>query len=156
MLKMMLGRMRRKTTSLKDDQRGFTLVEVIVVLVILGILFSVIIPSMTGYINKAKEQKYVMEAQGVRQSIELYLLEEYAYDSIDMMEFLELLSAEELNSPDCVLADYMKVTCTEGANIQNLTLEKNGVHVCQMVYLVDGYKIEIGPKGTYSVSSVKK
>ncbi len=135
--------MLKRLKELRKDQSGMTLVEMIVVLLILGILLSISVPPLTGYISRANEQKYVMEAQGVKQSIELYLLEEYAEDGVDMMEFLENLSKEPLDSEDCFLADYLKVNCTEGAKIQNLTLERDGVRVRQMVYLTDKYKIEI-------------
>lgn len=45
---------------------GFTLVEVIVVLVILAILAALLIPSLTGYIEKARQKRIIMETrQGV-------------------------------------------------------------------------------------------
>ena len=42
---------------------GFTLVEVIVVLVILAILMAIAIPALTGYIDKATERKIMAEAR---------------------------------------------------------------------------------------------
>ncbi len=129
--------------SLQKDESGTTLVEMAVVLVILGILMSIAIPSLTGYIDKAKEKKYTMEAQGVKQSVELYLLDQYGRDGIDAMELMENLSMYSLKSRKCVLKDYLKVTCTEGARIQNMTLERGRPQLYEMVYLVDDYEIDI-------------
>ena len=38
------------------DKKGFTLVELIVVLVILAILAALLIPTLTGYIDKANKE----------------------------------------------------------------------------------------------------
>lgn len=49
--------------SVKSSKKGFTLVELIVVLVILAILAAMLVPALTGYIARARQEKdYQMAA----------------------------------------------------------------------------------------------
>lgn len=56
--------MLSKIRALKE-KKGFTLVELIVVLVILAILAALLIPALTGYIDKARKQSIVAETRQV-------------------------------------------------------------------------------------------
>lgn len=47
----------------ESGKKGFTLVELIVVLVILAILAALLIPALTGYINKAKQKQIIAETR---------------------------------------------------------------------------------------------
>ena len=47
------------------NKKGFTLIEIIVVLVILGILAAIAVPAVMGYIDEAKDSKYIAEAHSI-------------------------------------------------------------------------------------------
>jgi len=47
----------------KMNDKGFTLVELIVVLVILAILAAILVPALLGYIDRARNQQYVLNAK---------------------------------------------------------------------------------------------
>ncbi|MGX8835200.1 type II secretion system protein [Amedibacillus sp. YH-ame6] len=49
--------------NLRKNKKGFTLVEIIVVLVIMGILLALAVPAVLGYISKAQDQQYIAEAR---------------------------------------------------------------------------------------------
>ena len=48
-----------------NNRKGFTLVEIIVVLVILAILAAIAVPSVIGYVNEAKKERYIVEAKSI-------------------------------------------------------------------------------------------
>ncbi len=67
----------------KSRKNGFTLVELIVVLVILAILAALLVPALTGYIDKARQSAVIAETRSVLQAVqtevsELYGKDEYA------------------------------------------------------------------------------
>lgn len=65
--------------NLKNNKKkGFTLVELIVVLVILAILAALLIPALTGYIDKAKNKSVVAETRQAVMAAQTLVDETYA------------------------------------------------------------------------------
>ena len=64
--------------KLKNDKKGFTLVELIVVLVILAILAALLVPALTGYIDRAKEKSVIADTRSAVMAAQTLADEEYA------------------------------------------------------------------------------
>lgn len=79
-----------RNKKLKDNKKkGFTLVELIVVLVILAILAALLIPALTGYINKAKEKSITAETRQVVMAAQTLADEAYANSSDVKLEVID-------------------------------------------------------------------
>ena len=61
----------------QNKKRGFTLVELIVVLVILAILAALLIPALTGYIDKAKKDQVIAETRMLHEAVQTEMSELY-------------------------------------------------------------------------------
>ena len=64
----------------ENKKKGFTLVELIVVLVILAILAALLIPALTGYIDKAKDKSITAETRQAVMAAQTLVDEKYASD----------------------------------------------------------------------------
>ncbi len=60
-------------------KKGFTLVEIIVVMLILAILASMFIPNMMGYLERAGESEAIMECRSAVIATQTIINETYAY-----------------------------------------------------------------------------
>lgn len=57
------------------SRSGFTLVEILIVVVILGILAAIVVPQFTEASEEAKESRLLQDLQSVRSQIELYKIQ---------------------------------------------------------------------------------
>lgn len=64
------------------NQKGFTLVELIVVLVILAILAAMLVPALTGYIDKANNEKIIAATRQVVMAAQTEVSEAYASNTL--------------------------------------------------------------------------
>jgi general secretion pathway protein G len=72
------GIMRRK-----KDSRGFTLIELMVVIVILGILAGLIIPRIMGRPDEARQAKARIQIQALETALKLYRLDNGNYPTTE-------------------------------------------------------------------------
>ncbi|MEE0419415.1 MAG: type II secretion system protein [Lachnospiraceae bacterium] len=58
-------RLLERFKKARENKKGFTLVELIVVIVILGILAAILVPSFIGYMNKANNSQAQIQARSL-------------------------------------------------------------------------------------------
>ena len=61
----------------RKNNKAFTLVELIVVLIILALLAAILIPSLIGYIDKARNGKYLSNAKACKDAAQAKFVEQY-------------------------------------------------------------------------------
>ncbi len=67
----------------KNDMRGFTLIELMVVIVILGILAGLVLPRFMGRTEEAKKTKAKLQIENLESALKLYKLDNGAYPTTD-------------------------------------------------------------------------
>lgn len=67
-----------KDLSTKNPNGGFTLVELVVVMVILTVLSAILVPSLLGWIDEAKGKQFVLSARSIYMSAQAIESEKYA------------------------------------------------------------------------------
>ncbi|SSC07868.1 type II secretion system major pseudopilin GspG [bacterium endosymbiont of Bathymodiolus sp. 5 South] len=66
-------------TIKNKKQHGFTLVEILVVVAIIGILASIIIPKLTSKVDEARVQKAHLDIKSLSSMLVIYKLDKYGY-----------------------------------------------------------------------------
>ncbi|MEM7376908.1 MAG: type II secretion system major pseudopilin GspG, partial [Pseudomonadota bacterium] len=73
----------RSTDRRVARQRGFTLLEIMIVVVILGVLGTMILPNILGRPDEARQVKARQDISAIEAALELYRLDNFNYPSAD-------------------------------------------------------------------------
>lgn len=128
---------------------GFTLVELIVVIVILAILAAILVPGLLGWIDKAKEKKYELEARSIAMAVQAEVAELYARNGEGAVWFGDMEGAQkeglkrirELSGVGSIISVYVSY---KDINNKDLNIESMWI-----TYITEG-------KNMYAVWHVNK
>lgn len=86
------------SVRIKSATKGFTLIEIMVVIVILGVLAALVVPNILGRPDEARVTAATADIQAISNALDLYRLDNYNYPSTD--QGLQALVSKPGGSPD--------------------------------------------------------
>lgn len=117
------------------SKSGFTLVELIVVIAILGILAGIAVPAYSGYIKKANEAA--------------------DYAQLDAIKTAVVFAYTDKHVNDDTFADIQSITVTEGS-VAVLPTEKSGTLDISSYYKIADFKFKSdNTKAVWTASTAK-
>ena len=114
----------------KRKQQGFTLIEIMVVVIIIGLLATMVLPKVIGRQEQALQVRAKTDIRTIGQSLELYKLDNFSYPS--SQEGLTALISQPSNAKNWQPGGYLNSkslpTDPWGNDYQYRRPGKNGVY----------------------------
>ncbi|MEG0813498.1 MAG: type II secretion system protein [Clostridium sp.] len=140
-----------------NKNRGFTLLELVISIAILGTLIATVTPSFLHAYQSVKEKSYMVEAESVYRAIELYILDQDMAESkleLEEERFQICVSLmESLDDKDHVLKPYLSGSTSKGAMIKGIEFGGEWMKLDMITYVVSGYVIEVKASGGIEIKS---
>ncbi len=152
--------MFEKIRNLKN-KKGFTLVELIVVLVILAILAALLVPALTGYIDKARTQSIIAETRQTVMAAQTCISEAYGKNTTPIASGSSAENANKkitVGNKEVTFASIATLAEVPESNIKKITID-NKAKITYLEYAKGGKTCKYDPEhsatntdGEYNIS----
>lgn len=139
---MMKNELNSRLNVLKDN-RGWSIMEIIIVLVLIAVIAAFMIPTMLGFVHEAEGKAYIANARTCYIAAQVIATEESAKGTSDAT-----ISAK-IKADDARFSALVGPEVIEDATISGTVT--NG-QVTQIVYTRDGHTVTLNPGGTTDIS----
>lgn len=95
-------------SSDRSLQRGFTLIEIMVVVVIIGLLAAVVAPNLMGNIDVAQVNRAKQDIRAIETALNLYRLDNFRYPSTDLGLEALVTNPGESAAPNWKAGGYLR------------------------------------------------
>ena len=131
MLRLLWNRMSK-------EEKGFTLVELLVVIVILGVLVGIGVPTYRGFIDRSYEAATLAELQAVSMAIKYYFIE-HDDKPFDLSELGRYLGDEDFTVDETGVVKYLdySLTVESGKNYISAKPPSNSKRKDAWIYIVE-------------------
>ena len=114
----------KRLKEMKKNNKGFSLVELIVVIAIMVVLIAVLGSAILGYVEKSKYSKDISALDSLNSAIKAYAVDPNAnYKSGDPYTLEDLITGHDANNkprdPYNVIKNILKETFPDGTNFAN-------------------------------------
>lgn len=115
---------------LKRKEEGFTLIELVVVVVIIGVLTAALVPSVLGRVNDAKLARYKADADAIATAARMYFVDNGAWPTLAELKDYGITTTQDPWEGDYVLtgsgntSGEFTIAASEGApdDVKDVTI----------------------------------
>lgn len=129
----------KKLREMKKNNKGFSLVELIVVIAIMVVLIAVLGSTILGYVEKSKYSKDIQALDSVKTAISTFVADpEAKYDSGEEYTLAELMDTTKGHDPNSVISKTLKEVFN-GTDFNNSSVAFEGTNTSDVkVTITDG------------------